>query len=41
MNHFKKAIVVLALAGLCAPLFFAEKTPLKYPVSKQLDQVDD
>jgi prolyl oligopeptidase len=41
MNLFKKAILVLALAGLCAPLVGEEKTRLEYPPCKKTDQVDD
>ncbi len=41
MNHFKKAIVIMAMAGLCAPLFGAEKKALEYPVAKKIDQIDD
>jgi prolyl oligopeptidase len=41
MNHFKKAIIVLAIAGLCTPLFCEEKAALKYPAAKKIDQVDD
>ena len=41
MNHFKKAIIVLVIAGLCAALFCAEEAALKYPVAKKTEQVDD
>jgi prolyl oligopeptidase len=41
MDHFKKAIIIIAIAGLCAPLFCAEKAALKYPVTKKTAQVDD
>jgi prolyl oligopeptidase len=41
MNQFKKAIIVFVLTGLCVPLISAEKTPLKYPASKKIAQVDD
>lgn len=41
MNHFKKAILILAITALAAPLFCADRAPLQYPAAKRTDQVDD
>ncbi len=41
MNHFKKAIIILAIVSLCAPLFCEDKAPLQYPAARKGDQVDD
>lgn len=41
MIHFKKLTIVFAIVGVCSLLFCAEQAPLKYPVSKKINQVDD
>jgi prolyl oligopeptidase len=41
MGHFKKTVVVLAIAGFFALSLIAEKAQLKYPLSRKTAQVDD
>lgn len=41
MNYFKTTIIILAIAGLGAPLLSEEKAALQYPVAKKTGQVDD